>query len=69
MHFDLTPLLARAHHLAHPRIPEGASFTYLGPHAVLQHFSKFLWPLTRPANLSCVPCFPVSFARVPGVHG
>ena len=26
-------------------------------------------PLTRPANLSCVPCFPVSLARVPGVQG
>ena len=63
------PLLARAHPLAHPRIPAGALFTYLGSHAVLQHFSKFLWSLTRPANLSCVPCFPVSFARVPGVQG
>ena len=41
--FRPVTLLARAHHLAHPRIPEGASFTYLGPHAVLQHFSKFLW--------------------------
>ena len=63
------PLLARAHPLAHPRIPAGALFTYLGPHAVLQLFSKFLWPLTRPANRSCVTCFPVSFARVPGVQG
>ena len=26
-------------------------------------------PLIRPANLSCVPCFPVSLARVPGVQG
>ena len=26
-------------------------------------------PLIRPANLSCVPCFPVSEARVPGVQG
>ena len=67
--FRHLPLLARAHHLAHPRIPDGASFTYLGPHAGLQHFSKFLWSPIRPANLSCVPCFPVSFARVPGVHG
>ena len=63
------PLLARAHPLAHPRIPAGALFTYLGPHAVLQLFSKFLWSLTRPANRSCVTCFPVSFARVRGVQG
>ena len=28
------PMLARAHPLAHPRIPDGALFTYLGPHTV-----------------------------------
>ena len=67
--FRAVPLLARAHPLAHPRIREGALFTCLAPQAVLQHFSKFLWSLTRPANLSCVPCFPVSLARVPGVQG
>ena len=67
--FRHVPLLARAHHLAHPRITEGALFTYLGPHTVLHDFPKFLWSPIRPANLSCVPCFPVTFARVPGVHG
>ena len=51
------PMLARAHPLAHPRIPEGALFT-----------SKFLWSPIRPANLSCVPCFPVPFVRVPGIQ-
>ena len=52
------PMLARAHPLAHPRIPEAALFT-----------SKFLWSPIRPANLSCVPCFPVPFVRVPGIQG
>ena len=51
-----------------PSIPECALFTYLGPHTVLHHFSKFLWPPIRPANLSCVPCFPVPFVRVPGIQ-
>ena len=62
-------MLARAHPLAHPRIPEGALFTYLGPHTFLEQFSKFLRAPIRPANLSCVPCFPVPFVRVPGIQG
>ena len=33
------------------------------------YFPKFLWSLTRPANLSCVPWFPVPFVRVPGIQG
>ena len=40
-----------------PSIPECASFTYLGPHTVLHHSSKFLWSPIRPAHLSCVPSF------------
>jgi len=51
------PMLARAHPLAHPHIPEAALFT-----------SKFLWSPICPANLSCVPCFPVPFVRVPGIQ-
>ena len=66
--FRHVPMLARAHPLAHPRIPEVPLFTYLGPHTVLHHFSKFLWSPIRPANLSCVPCFPVPFVRVPGIQ-
>ena len=66
--FRAGPLLARAHTIEHPRIPDGALFTYLGPHTFLEQFSKFLCSPIRPANLSCVPCFPVPFARVAGVQ-
>ena len=34
----------------------------------LQQLSKFLWPHIHLANLSCVVCFPVPSARVPGVE-
>ena len=44
----------------------GGCFTHTSRYP---YFPKFVWSLTRPANLSCVPCFPVTFARVPGVHG
>ena len=36
--FRHVPMLAQAHALAHPRIPEVPLFTYLGPHTVLHHF-------------------------------
>ena len=49
------PLLAHAHTLAHPRIPEGALFTYRGPHTFPEPDYEFLWSPIRPANLSCVP--------------
>ena len=38
------------------------------PHTFLEHVSKFLWSPIRPANPSCVLCFPVPFARVSGVE-
>ena len=37
-------------------------------HTFLQQLSKFLWPHIHLANLSCVVCFPVPSARVPGVE-
>ena len=37
-------------------------------HTFLQQLSKFLWPHIHLANLSCVLCFPVPSARMPGVE-
>ena len=44
----------------------GGCFTHTSRYP---YFPKFLWSLTRPANLSCVPCLPVPFVRVPGIQG
>ena len=62
------PAAGSGPHLSPSPHPGGALFTYLGPHTFLQQFSKFLWSPIRLANLSCVLCFPVPFARVPSVQ-
>ena len=63
MHFDLSRCW-----LEHTPYAIHASRMVLYSHAVLQHFSKFVWFLSRPANLTLVPCILVSFARVPDVQ-
>ena len=67
--FRAGPLLARAHTIEHPRIPDGALFTYIGPHTFLEQFSKFLWSPIRSANLSCAPASRCSLHGCPTSRG
>ena len=63
------PMLARAHTLANSRMPKSTLFRNLGPPIPLDVDYKFLRYPIRPAPPTCVHCFPVPFARGPGVHG
>ena len=62
-------MLAGAHTLAQPRIPEDALITNRAPAtALVHHYECIRFPI-RTAPASFVVCEPVPFAQVPCVQG